>query len=293
MVVMIQQKKVKSFDGTQIGYQLIGHGKKTIVLCNGLGGSVVAWKPLYEAFGDRYRFLSWDYRGLFHSNVPSDMGKLTIPDHARDLDAILKKEKISKVLMAGWSMGVQVCLEYYRMNPKAFAAIFLLNGTCGSPFDTALGSPLSKYILPRVNELAHKIVPTLQPTIRPIANRLIDWKGFISLIAKLGLVHENLNPEIFQEVAKEMISADLQMYHEIMRHLADHDATDLLPTVSVPTLIIAGDEDKITPVKVAEKMASRIPKAQLFIVPRGTHYSLLEFPEIITLRVKKFLEEHY
>lgn len=289
----VRQKKVKSYDGTSIGYQVIGDGDRVIVLCNGLGGSAIAWKPLYDSFGDRYKFISWDYRGLFRSDPPQDEAKLTIQDHTADLDAVLKKEGVREALIAGWSMGVQVCLEYYRQNAAVFAGIFLLNGTYGYPFDTALNNPLSRYILPKVNELAQKIVPAVQPTLKPIANRLIDWKGFIGLISKLGLVHENLDSEIFQEVAREMMSADLEMYHKIMKHLAEHDAEGVLATIKVPTLIIAGDDDMITPVRVAEKMAADISKAELFIVPCGTHYSLLEFPEILTLRVEKFLDDHY
>ncbi|MBI2340977.1 MAG: alpha/beta hydrolase [Deltaproteobacteria bacterium] len=287
----IVQKTVKSTDGTKIGYQVIGKGPKTIILCNGLGGTVVAWKPLYTRFADHYRFIAWDYRGLFHSDPPADEARMTISDHVADLAAIVKKEKISKAVVAGWSMGVQVCLESYRSLSPIFEGMILLNGTYGSPFDTALNSPLSRYILPKVNELAQKIVPAVQPAIKPLAIRLIDWKGLINLIAKLGLVHENLDSEIFQEVARGMLQTDLKMYHEIMRHLGEHDASDLLPKIKVPTLVMAGDSDLLTPMKVAEKMAEEIPNAQLLIVPGGTHYCILEFPEMINMRVEKFLGE--
>lgn len=282
----------KSFDGTNLGYQTMGKGKKVIILCNGLGGTVVAWKPLYDRLADSYKIISWDYRGLFRSDPPSDESHLTIKDHVHDLRSLIEREKVKQVLVCGWSMGVQVALEYYRQNPRIFTGMILLNGTYGYPFNTALNSPLSRFILPKINDLAKKYVPAFQPSIRPLAHRLIDWEGFVSLIAKLGLVHENLDKKIFKEVAREILSADLRIYHEIMRHLSEHDAADVLPTVKVPTLVIAGDEDRITPLKVAEKMAREIPKAELFIVPHGTHYSLLEFPEIILLRVRQFLSEH-
>ncbi|MDO8519791.1 MAG: alpha/beta hydrolase [Deltaproteobacteria bacterium] len=289
----LKHKKVKSFDGTSIGYQTYGRGKKTIVLCNGLGGSVVAWKPLYQALGDRYRFISWDYRGLFKSKLPKNPEAMTIQDQARDLEAILKKEKVTKALIAGWSMGVQVALEFYRLAPEKFSALFLLNGTYGNPFHTALNSPLSRYILPQINELAHRLAPALQPRLVLVASRLIDWKGFVDIIARLGLVHKNLDRAIFKEVAREMISTDLQVYHVLMRYLSRHSAAGVLKKIRVPTLIITGDEDIMTPKKVAEKMAHEIPKAELFIVAQGTHYCLLEFPDTILLRFKKFLGEHY
>lgn len=289
----MQQKYFISFDGTKIGYQVIGQGKKIIVLCNGLGGTVVAWKPLYDALKDRYRFISWDYRGLFSSDAPNDLSKLTIPDHIRDLQGLLEQENIPSALFFGWSMGVQVCLEAYRTLSKKFKAILLINGTSGSPFENALNSPLSKYILPKVNELASKLTAIIQPHIKPLAQRVIDGKSFVDIIVKLGLVHENINQEILKTVGKEMMSTDLTMYHEIMKHLSEHDAMDLLPNIKVPTLMLAGEKDVLTPMKAAEKIINTIPKAELFVVPGGSHYSLLEFPEIIIPRIEQFLKEHY
>ncbi len=292
--IPIEQKKFKSFDETIIGYQIIGQGKKPIVLCNGLGGFASAWTPLLEYFADRYRFVTWDYRGLAHSDPPADPSKMRMEDHVNDLEVLLKKEGIEKTLFGGWSMGVQVALEYYRKNPASFEALFLLNGTSGYPFDTALNNPLSKYVLPTINDLGQKIMPAVQPSLRPLAKKLIDWEGFATLASKLGLIHENIQKqEIFQQVAQEMIETDLSMYHQIMSHLSRHDATDMLTTIRVPVLIIAGNQDRITPVKVAEKMASLCPQAELMIVPGGTHYSILEFPEIINLRIEQFLSEHY
>lgn len=291
--VKILYKKVKSADGTSIGYQVMGRGDRVIVLCNGLGGFVHAWSPLYTYFGDTYRFISWDYRGLLHSDPPADESHMTMEDHNQDLDAILAKEKVSTALIAGWSMGVQVCLEYYRRRASFFSAIILLNGTSGYPFHTALNNPLSKYVLPKLNELAQRVIPAVQPTLKPLANRLIDWQGFLKIICNLGLVHETLNHEVFKEVAKEMISADMHYYHEIMKYLSQHDASDILPQVKVPTLVIAGDGDKITPLKTAEKMAEQIPGAQFFVIPKGTHYSILEFPDLFNHRVEQFLNEHY
>lgn len=290
----IEQKKFKSFDGTVIGYQSIGQGKKPIVLCNGLGGFASAWTPLFDHFADSYRFVTWDYRGLAHSDPPHNPEKMKMEDHVGDLEELLKKEGIKKAFFGGWSMGVQIALEYYRKHPASFEALFLLNGTSGYPFDTALNNPLSKYVLPTINDLAQKIMPAVQPSLRPLAEKLIDWEGFAKLAAKLGLIHENIQKqEIFQQVAKEMIQTDLSMYHQIMSHLSQHDATDVLATIRVPVLMIAGNQDMITPVKVAEKMAALCPHAELFIVPGGTHYSILEFPEIINLRMEKFLGEHY
>ena len=282
-----------SYDGTKIGYQVMGRGRKVVVLCNGLGGNYLGWKPLYDRLSENYRCLCWDYRGILTSEPPKDLRHMTMIDHVRDLEAILKKEKVKAPFsVVGWSMGVQLTLEYYRHQAKKISSLILLNGTYGYPFETALNSPLSKYILPKVNELAQKVMQHAQPTLKPLAKKIINWQGFINLVVKLGLVHKNLNTTLFRAVAHSMVSTDLGMYHEIMKHLSQHSAGDVLSKVKVPTLVLAGDADVLTPMKTAEHMVDTIPHAEFFVVAGGTHYSILEFSDLVTLRMEHFLREH-
>lgn len=293
MTYSIQQKHIRSFDGTRIGYQIIGKGKLPFVLCNGLGGSAVAWSPIYNKFGDKFKFIIWDYRGLFTSDKPEDMANLSIADHAQDLAEVLKAEKITKAIFGGWSMGVQVALEFHRRHAKMYQGLFLINGTFGSPLNNALNSRLTKYIVPYVNQLLKKSLPTLQPTLRPIAKQVIDRDEFISIVTKIGLIHKNLDSRLFRAVAQGMIENDLSMFHHILDHLAEHDAKDVLPKIKVPTLIIASTRDLMTPSESAEKMSEIIPNSQLFILSNASHYSLLEFPDIINARLNQFLNENF
>lgn len=289
----IRNKKFKSFDGTSIGYQVIGQGKKTIILCNGLGGTSSAWSSLYERLDKQYRFITWDYRGLFRSDPPNNPNHLDIAAHAQDLQYLIEKEKLQRVTIAGWSMGVQVALEYCRTNPKILEALILMSGTSGQPFKTAMNLPLSRYILPLINEWAHKVMPALQPTFKPLAQRVMAWEGFLKLMSRLGLVHHHLSPQTFSKVTKDLMSTDLSYYHAILQHLGRHNASDVLASIKIPTLIISGTHDIITPIRVAQDMANQCPRSELFIVPGGTHYTLLEFPKEVSLRISHFLSEHF
>ncbi len=288
----IHQHYVKSFDGTQIGYQVVGDGDEPFVLCNGLGGNVLAWEPLYARHGDRFRFIVWDYRGIFSSDPPKNPDDLTIDHHLQDALAVLKKEKVKKAIFAGWSMGVQVCLEICKQKPTLFRAMALINGTFGNPFATAFNLPLGAFLLPKLNHWVSKILPSLEPHLRFAANIVLDGDGFIKLVTKLKLIHENVDSRIFRDVAKAMIGTNLSKFHDILSHLGKHTTWEALPGIKVPVLLIAGSRDFLTPVKVAEQMAERIPNSELFVIPQGSHYCLIEFPDILNRRLDQFLEEH-
>src|SRR3954471_19203140 len=90
-------RKLTSFDGTSIAYHLTPEpfvGAPWVILANGLGGTYLAWRRLIDYLGGRYRFMTWDYRGLYASARPSpdDAAAYRIPRHVRDLEAILAAE---------------------------------------------------------------------------------------------------------------------------------------------------------------------------------------------------------
>jgi len=85
---------------------------------------------------------------------------------------------------------------------------------------------------------------------------------------------------------------DFGTYFKMMVLTNEHTAVPYLPEVDVPTLITAGTKDKMTPLKTAHLIVDTIPNAELFIVPNGTHYTIVEYPEIINLRLERFFRDH-
>ncbi|MCP5463575.1 MAG: alpha/beta hydrolase [Deltaproteobacteria bacterium] len=288
----IQQKYFKTFDGHKIGYQVMGKGKKPFVLCNGLGGSAIAWKPIVDQFQNEYRFITWDYCGLFSSETKDTPDDLRIERHVKDMEALLKHEGIKKAVFGAWSMGVQVCLDYYRDHSEQYQGMVLFNGAAGEPYNTVLNSKLSKFVLPVLNQQIIRLMPIMQPRLQPLAELVVDHKEFIRIIKRLKIVHQNLDTEIFRQVALSMMKTNLTVYHHILECLSLHDASDVLPHIEIPTLVMAGSRDVLTPQKVAESMVEQIPHAELLVLPQGSHYMLLEFPEWINKRLDQFLNEH-
>ncbi len=80
-------------------------------------------------------------------------------------------------------------------------------------------------------------------------------------------------------------------YVRMLECLGGHDASDVLHTIDVPSLLIAGDRDRFTPRSAMERMSQSIPGAEFMAVSGGTHYLAVEYPERVNLRVEKFFRE--
>lgn len=282
-----EMREITSFDGTRLAVQTAGVGPP-VVLVNGLGGTFAAWRLQIEEFMGTRRFVSWDYRGIYRSAAPADRTRVTVDDHVRDLEAVLAAESIDAAVFMGWSMGVQVALEFYRRAPTRFRGLVLINGTFGHPFKTAFNWPLARFVLPRLLRLAETRVGAFQPLLQA----LVRQPRILGLLKSLRLAAPSLHEQLFRDLAAEYANMDFRLYIAILLALADHDAQDVLPTIAAPTLIITGQRDFFTPPGLAKRMADRIPGAELLEVKLGTHYTPVEFPDVVNLRLKKFFRDH-
>ncbi len=274
----------ESFDGTRLRYQAYGQGKP-IVFANGLGGTFDAWRHVYEALGDRYRILCWDYRGLYGSARPASLSSVTVPNHARDLAALLEHFEVGEAVFAGWSMGTQVNFEFYRDHGDRYRGLILLNGTCGTPFDTALGIPGSKRIILAGLELMRRF-PTLISKGTSLAT---SWKQLIPVLQQLGLVGQTLDVDVFGSLAGEFVKLDFELYAATLQALGDHDACDVLGQVRCPALVLTGDRDIMTPVSTARHIKEQINECELVVIPGATHYAAVEFPDDVVGAIEGYL----
>jgi pimeloyl-ACP methyl ester carboxylesterase len=276
-------KSFRSFDGTQIAYQVRGDGP-AVVLANGLGGTYEAFRHIYALLGERYKILCWDYRGLFRSGRPGDLATLAIPSQARDLALLLDREQVDRALFIGWSMGVQVNFELARGHGARIAGIVVLNGTYGSPFRTALASRLARHVIPPALAFM-KANAGFVARAAPVA---LGWPGLVPALARLGMVSRDVDEDAMRAVAHDMRGLDFAIYSDTLRLLGAHDARDLLGTLDAPTLIITGDHDVMTPVFTARKMNRLISGSRLVIIPGGTHYTPLEYPHVVSDEIGRF-----
>jgi pimeloyl-ACP methyl ester carboxylesterase len=284
MIPGIQQRQLVARDGTRIGYQVRGDGP-CVVLANGLGGTYLAFRYLYDALGD-YKTICWDYRGLYTSGAPADPRANTVAHQVDDLVEILAAEGVGDVVIAGWSMGVQVAFEACRKIPERVRGIFAINGTYGRAFRTVMGSRLVGRILPMLLRLVKAQAALAGRATKAVAGS----DALIAAMKRVGLVSQTIDLEIFRAVAAGFQTIDWSIYSDLLSRLDEHDAEDVLRTIAVPTTIVTGDRDLMTPPSTAEHLHRAIRGSRMVVIEGGTHYTPVEYPEILVDELTRLLE---
>lgn len=282
----MQRQTIASFDGTPIGVQTFGpEDAPVLLMANGLGATVEAYRFIMERFPRSFRYVCWDYRGLHSSARPvRGYASLSVADHAKDARAVLDALGIQEFHALAWSMGVQVILELVRLCAERFETLVLHNGVPGKTFQT-LGAPA---ILRRALEPVLVASQRVDGFVEGALARVVDSRLFVDVAIRVGLVHHDVKRETFVSIAKGFKDIDMHLCMELLRQLDKHDASDVLPRVPCPALIVQGTADQLTPLRVAQRMAREIPGARLVLLAGGTHYAAMEMPDVMNDHLEEF-----
>ncbi|MBI9077730.1 MAG: alpha/beta hydrolase [Desulfatibacillum sp.] len=287
----ITSRTIESFDGTSIHYKSVGKGP-AICASNGIGVSTFFWKYLVEYFSNTHQVILWDYRFHGESGPGPDYDSLTMTTNARDLCAVLDHAGVDKATLLGHSMGVQTIFEFYRLNPQRCAALIPVLGTYGHPFDTFFGTDIGKFLFPLgfyttflFPGMTRKITQT---GLKILFSDYIAWPGarLTGLVNFQHIRKKDLNPYL-----EHLKSLDLRAFMAMARNMQEHSAQAILPEIKVPVLIIAGEDDLFTPLEVSQHMHNMIPNSEMLVIPHGSHAALVEQPELMNLRIEKFMQE--
>ncbi len=254
-------------------------------LSDGVACDGFIWKYLWDDLAPVLPLTHWHYRGHGRSAPPADPDHITIADHASDLWRVRAAMGNPPCVLMGHSMGCQVLLENYRRHPENVRGLVLLCGSYGKITSTFHGGPLLELILPKLLELATKS-PDL---VRAVWSRL-PVEMALKVALKMGEVDpEKVRPEDLMPYLTHMTQVDVPMFLRMLQAAGEHTAEDLLPTIDVPVLVVAGERDTFTPAVLAESMQKKIPGAEMLMVERGSHVAPLEQPGLVNERIAQFL----
>ncbi len=187
--------------------------------------------------------------------------------------AVLRDAPWKEFALAGLSMGGYVAQEIVRQAPQRVKKLALL--------DTR-----SRAELPEETERRRALMQLAQSggNFTPVTNRMLPF-----------LVHESrVKDEPLVKVIREMaertgIEAYVRQQNAI---IARPDYRPMLPSISCPTLVLCGRQDKLTPLDNSEQMAAAIPRAKLVVVEECGHVSTLERPEAVNSAMREWLQHN-
>jgi pimeloyl-ACP methyl ester carboxylesterase len=279
---------IEADDKTPLWYSAGGvSGGAPVVLCDGIGCDGYAWRYLAPYLARRRRVLHWHYRGHGLSGSPGDPEAVSVPHLAEDLAKILDAAKVKEAVLIGHSMGVQVILEAYRRYRERISGLVAVCGSYGRPLETFKDTRALSIAVPLLRALVLRFPDEAQALwSRVCPSKLTHTFALLTEVNRRLVAEGDFFPYL-----QHLANLDVTVFFRMLRHCGEHSARDLLPEVAAPTLVISGARDSFTPPWLGREMAKKIPGAEFMLVPWGTHTAPIEMPELLNLRVEKFLRE--
>ena len=276
-----------SRDSTPIYYEVTGRHRpaSTLLLCDGIGCTGYVWRYLQRMLAEDYRIIHLNYRGHGQTPAPRDPQRVSISDLADDVITVLDACETDQAILCGHSMGVQVCLETYRRAPDRVQGLLLFCGSYGNPLRTFKGKSSLEEVLPLLRFTVGKM-PSLMTTFW---THLIPTELAYQIATRVEINGPHIRREDFWPYLQAMSQIDVRLFLNMLAAAGRHTAREILPTITVPTLVIAGRRDSFTPVSLSEEMHREIPASELHIVEDGSHTAPIERPKEVLERVRDFL----
>lgn len=216
-----------------------------------------------------WRRIAPDLRGLGASDVPAD--GYTMAAYADDLARLLDRLRVPRAVVAGLSMGGYVAFEMLRRHRERVAGLILMDTRADAD------GPEARAARDAMIGLAQ------EEGARAVAERLLP--------RLMGRSTQQTQPHLVEQVREMMGRAPLAgVVGALLAMRGRADATPLLAGIDVPTLVVVGQEDEMTPPAVARAMTDAIPSAAMTVIPSAGHLAPLEAPTAVSRVCAEFLE---
>ncbi len=266
-------------DHSQLYYHPVGHGPACLVMHGGLGVDHTWLQPWLDPVSEVLKLVYYDHRGNGRSTC-EDPGSISIETLCSDAEALRAHLGEDRIALIGHSYGALVAMQYALQHPERVSHLVLLGAA------------------PRINFAQFGLVAQRRganarqlAALSSLGSGSDDEFG-AALQELLPLyLHRYRGDEYERFAARTRWSATA--FRRGAEVAARFDLTPRLGEISAPTLIVAGDDDLITPVERAEILHRGIPNSELYIIPRSGHVPHFEQPEPFLWVVKSWLAKHF
>ncbi len=242
-------------DGGRIYFSLSGRGARDILLVHGSGGDHTLWSYQVKGLKEAFSVAALDLNGHGRSTFREGDGLAT---YTQDVLTVL--ERLSeRTFLVGHSLGGAIALNVALHHPDVVGGLGLI------------GTGARLRVLPELLELLQR-----------------DFEAAVELILSWAFAGE---PELklLTKAREQMLRNGQKILLRDLLTCNSFDVMDKLGQLDLPTLIICGQEDRLTPMKYSEYLRDHIPNASLRIIDGAGHMVPLERPEALNQALREFL----
>jgi 3-oxoadipate enol-lactonase len=255
-------------NGIQLYYTLAGPADAPVVmLSNSLGTRLEMWDAQMPALAERYRVLSYDSRGHGRSDAPP--GPYTIDMLADDALGLLDALGIERAHFCGLSKGGMVGQVLGARHGERMISLALCSTACH---------------MPARDLWDERIRVATERGMAALADGVVE-RWFTEAFRR--------EPSITLDRVRQMIiDTPPHGYAACCAAIRDMDLRELITGIRVPTLVIVGEDDPATPPESAREIQSRIPGAQLEVIPDAAHLVNIEQDVAFDAALASLLDHH-
>jgi pimeloyl-ACP methyl ester carboxylesterase len=247
---------VRATDGCRIHYEVTGRrSSPPVLMIQGLGMDKHGWVLQRLAFSWRYRVIAFDNRGSGRSDKPT--GHYDLYQMAQDAVAVLDAAGVDRAHVVGASMGGAIAQIVGVMHPDRVRSLALVCTACRN-------LPWRKQLLSSWAEIA------TTDGVGAMAGKAARWvigprsfRRIVPVLGWLGPLGFGRSRDAFAGQVAGILAADDSLAGE-------------LSNIEVPTIVIVGNQDILTPRGESEELAERIPTAELVVISGAAHGLMIE-----------------
>ncbi len=255
-------------DGHSISYRQVGTGP-ALVLLHGFLCDSRCWRRQLASLSDTFTVIAWDAPGAGASSDPPE--SFTIADWSRCLAGLLDRLEIGRASLVGLSWGGVLVQDFYRQYGARVARLVLTGTYAG--WKGSLPEDVCRARLARCEGDAGLPPDVFAPRWAP---EMLTDRASGDLRQELSAIIADYHPAGFRLMA---------------RSLAETDTRGILAAIAAPTLLLWGDDDRRSPLGIAEQLRDGIPDAELAVVANAGHICNMEQPDVFNAHVRRFCQQ--
>jgi pimeloyl-ACP methyl ester carboxylesterase len=241
---------------------------KAIVFIHGFPYDHTMWDKQINELKSNYFCVTYDIRGLGQS--PIGDGQYTMESFVDDLEIIINELKLDKPVLCGLSMGGYISLRAVERNESNYSGLILCDTRSAS--DTDDGKIKRAENIKKINTLG----------VKHFISEFVPHCFSVKSIT-------DSNEEYANVLNKSLNSNAIGVKGCLLAMSGRTDTTSYLSRIKIPTLLLCGEDDRLTPPDTMELMAEQIPNSHFEIVPDAGHMSPIENGSFVNNRIKRFL----